>query len=150
MRLWRFADEEEWEYACRAGTDTQYWSGNKEKDLEWVGWYAANSHRRTHAVGEKPANPWGLYDVHGNAREWTLSRWSANFGGREIGVTVNPSTIREGLDLEVSQNTRLVLRGGGCWSSADETRAAFRESRYPNAVFAYRGFRALLEDGSQC
>src|SRR5262249_34424650 len=83
----RLLVEEEWEYACRAGTESQYWSGDKEEDLARVGWYIANSGNRIHRVGEKPANPWGLYDVHGNASEWTLSLMTSSYAGREGGVT---------------------------------------------------------------
>jgi hypothetical protein len=62
----RLPSDAEWEYACRAGTVTRYWSGDSEEDLKRVGWYSGNSGDRLHAVGEKEANPFGLYDMHGN------------------------------------------------------------------------------------
>ncbi|MCC6231313.1 MAG: formylglycine-generating enzyme family protein, partial [Verrucomicrobiales bacterium] len=67
--------EAEWEYACRAGTETEYWSGDGEEALERVGWYEQNSEMRTHAVGEKAGNGWGLKDMHGNVREWCHDVW---------------------------------------------------------------------------
>ena len=70
----RLPTEEEWEYACRAETESRYWSGNKGADLNRVGWYDANSKSHAHRVGRKAANPWGLYDVHGNVWEWTVSK----------------------------------------------------------------------------
>jgi formylglycine-generating enzyme required for sulfatase activity len=64
----RLPAEAEWKF-CRAGTKTRCWSGAGEQDLARVGWYGANSGDRPHRVGEKPANPWGFYDVHGNILE---------------------------------------------------------------------------------
>jgi serine/threonine protein kinase len=70
--------EAEWEFACRAGTITRFWAGNEERDLARVGWYNRNSGVRTHEVGELPANPFGLYDIHGNVTEWVRDAWTAD------------------------------------------------------------------------
>ena len=64
--------EAQWEFACRAGTETAYWKGEGEKALAEVGWYAANAEGETHPVAEKEPNPRGLYDMHGNVQEWCL------------------------------------------------------------------------------
>jgi formylglycine-generating enzyme required for sulfatase activity/serine/threonine protein kinase len=61
----------EWEHACRAGTTTKYHSGNNDEDLKEYAWSVENSDDRTHAIGEKKPNGFGLHDVHGNVREWT-------------------------------------------------------------------------------
>ncbi len=65
---WRYTlpTEEQWEYACRAKTDTRFYTGDKDADLEWAGWYDKNSEDRKHPVGEKEPNDFGLYDMHGN------------------------------------------------------------------------------------
>lgn len=62
-----------WEYACRAGSETEYWSGDGEAALAEVEWYQGNAGGETHPVGEKAwANHFGLHDMHGNVSEWCL------------------------------------------------------------------------------
>lgn len=61
--------EAQWEYACRAGTTTRFWSGDTEADLARVGWYRENADHHAMEVGRKPPNPWGFYDLHGNVCE---------------------------------------------------------------------------------
>ena len=137
----RLPTEEEWEYACRAGTATRYWSGEQEADLERVGWYDENSGRRTHRVGEKLANAFGLYDVHGNVFEWTPSPLSTDFSARQDGVTLNPGHAGQ---AEAGAGGERVVRGGGCWSDAGSARCAFRYRDAPQAAVGDLGFRVLL------
>jgi len=76
----RLPTEAEWEYACRAGSDTQFSSGNTSGDLDRAGWFRGNSGGSTHPVGQKEANAWGLYDMHGNVAEWCLDWHEGSLG----------------------------------------------------------------------
>ena len=66
---YRLPTEAQWEYACRAGTDTRFNTGSNTENFD-TGWFMDNSGNRTHEVGLKPPNRWGLYDMHGNLFEW--------------------------------------------------------------------------------
>ena len=72
---YRLPTEAEWEYACRAGT-----TGDYAGDVNKMSWYEDNSGARTHAVGQKQPNAFGLYDMHGNVWEWCLDYWHENYG----------------------------------------------------------------------
>ena len=73
--------EEQWEYACRAGSTGEYGllANGREGTLDEIGWYEDNSGRKTHSVGQKKPNAWGLYDMHGNVCEWTASKDDSNY-----------------------------------------------------------------------
>lgn len=114
--------EAQWEYACRAGTHTRYWSGDDVTALARVGWYGANSGDRLHAVAELPANPWGLHDIHGNVWEWCLDG-SPNSRYSSYTEPVRPG---DGLRRQPVTGARRVVRGGCFDDSADVARSACR------------------------
>ena len=129
----RLPTEAEWEYACRAGTTSKYWSGDTEKDLARVGWYGGNA-KSIQPVGQKPANPWGLHDMHGNVWEWAAD-WYGRYEGGDQHDPWGPFATSDG---------DRVLRGG-CWlDPAVDCRSAVRVRVGPGNRFWDGGFRVRL------
>jgi len=125
--------EAEWEYACRAGTTTTYYTGDTEKDLDRAGWYRNNSGNSTHPVGQKTANAFGLYDMHGNVWEWCQDRYGDNYYSKRS--SQNPTGPGSG--------SARVIRGGGWNISAPFCRSASRSNDYPYSGYDDVGFRVV-------
>jgi formylglycine-generating enzyme required for sulfatase activity len=130
--------EAQWEYACRAGTRTRFHSGNKEEDLDRVGWYEENSGRKLHPVGQKEPNRFGLFDMHGNVWEWVEDDWHNNYEGA-------PDDGSAWID-EPRSSSR-VFRGGSWGYSARGCRSACRGWVVPGLRGYVVGFRLALLPG---
>jgi formylglycine-generating enzyme required for sulfatase activity len=128
----RLPSEAEWEYACRAGTRTRYYTGRNESDLDRAGWYAKNSGNKLHPVGEKEPNKFGLYDMHGNVWEWVEDDWHGNYDSA-------PDDGRAWIDEP--RGAYRVFRGGGWDYGARICRSASRDFGEPGFRYRYLGFR---------
>ncbi len=109
---YRLPSEAEWEYAARAGTTTRYSFGNDESELGNYAWYYTNSNSRTHEIGQKNPNPWGLYDMIGNVYEWVQDKYHDSYNGAPT----------DGSSWESGFGSTGIFRGGGfacdakgCW-----------------------------------
>lgn len=126
--IYRLPSEAEWEYACRAGT-----TGDYAGEPNSMGWYDANSGKRTHPVGKKQANGFGLYDMHGNVWEWCQDVYHENYNG----APTDGSTWLSGGD-----SNKRVFRGGSWFNVvALILRSALRNRAVPDFRSHDLGFR---------
>jgi formylglycine-generating enzyme required for sulfatase activity len=121
--------EAQWEYACRAGSETAFWWGNDADQLGEYAWFTDNSGGKTHAVQSKTPNPWGLFHMHGHVWEWCAD-W---FGDYPVGAVKDPSGA--------AGDGYRVARGGGWGSASTVCRSAIRGSYDPGCRYALYGFR---------
>ena len=129
----RLPTEAEWEYACRAGSATRFSFGDDDKELDQYAWYNANSDSKTHPVGQKKPNAWGLYDMHGNVWEWCSDWYQDSY--RNLGVN-DPTGPEKG--------SLRVLRGSSWLSSPWRCRSALRRWIHPDLRIDNNGFRVAV------
>ena len=127
--------EAQWEYACRAGSTSKFSAGEKESDLEQVGWIGKNSGQRTNLTGQKKPNAWGLYDMHGNVWEWVQDHFSDKYYTEA--QPVDPQGPARG--------SARVLRGGGWRVDPESCRSARRHRGNSADRSADVGFRVALD-----
>ena len=126
---YRLPTEAEWEYACRAGTQSKYSFGNDPAKLRTSAWFSENASQTTHPVGLKSPNPWSLYDLHGNVAEWCQDIYSERY------YQQSPSQDPPG----PTAGNKRVLRGGS-WRTGDEAcRSSARNSETPRFADACFG-----------
>jgi formylglycine-generating enzyme required for sulfatase activity len=113
---YRLPSEAEWEYACRAGSTGMWCFGDDEAQLTHYAWYDENSDKKTHPVGQKRANAFNLYDMHGNVLEWVQDCWNYTYEGAPT----------DGSAWTMGDCEMRVLRGGSWFELAFHTRSASR------------------------
>ena len=132
----RLPTEAEWEYACRAGTTTRFSYGDDTNydELANYAWYSKNSDNKTHPVGEKLPNPWGLYDMHGNVWQWCQDWYGEKY------YAESPNEDPKGPQIGAFR----VLRGGS-WSFYPlACRSASRLRHAPTTASYHHGFRVVV------
>jgi len=131
-QTFRLPTEAEWEYACRARFNTDYCYGDAPDKLRDYAWFKDNSEGTTHPVGQKKSNAWGLFDMHGNVREWCQD-WQGEYTAKSATDPTGPA----------SGVTR-VLRGGSWDADATLCRSALRRGLVPSDRRSLLGMRAVM------
>ena len=134
-KAYRLPSEAEWEYACRARTTGDY-AGN----LDAMAWYDKNSGSKTHPVGQKQKNAFGLFDMHGNVWEWCEDVWHENYNG----ALNDGSAWRAG-----GTQGRRVVRGGSWSHSVSLCRSADRGNIAPDGRYSNFGVRVVVAARTQ-
>lgn len=132
-KAYRLPTEAEWEHACRAGSTGKYCFGDNNALLDNFAWHAKNASDRTHPVGEKLANDWGLHDMHGNVWEWCQDWYDEDY------YWESPKENPQG----PTSGKQRVLRGGSFSHPKDQCRSSHRGCYTPETVYRYVGFRIV-------
>ena len=126
---WRLPTEAEWEYAARGGESYKYAGSNNHDE---VGWYSGNSGSKTHPVGQKKSNGYGLYDMSGNVYEWVFDNTYREYG----------SSVTDPLYIDIFNLERFDR--GGCWFyHAGRSRVSGRDGDCASLRNCSQGFRFL-------
>ncbi|MFK7818700.1 MAG: SUMF1/EgtB/PvdO family nonheme iron enzyme, partial [Planctomycetaceae bacterium] len=135
---YRLPTEAEWEYSCRAGTESMWSYGERYSDYESSEWAVPNSEATTRPVGQLQPNAFGLFDMHGNVFEWCQDWFKPKeYKTRSDLPAVDPTGPESG--------TRRVYRGGSWWQRRTQSRSSFRGSHFPGFSYKEHGFRIVLD-----
>jgi len=134
-KIFRLPTEAEWEYACRAGSHTEYSFGDSETALMEFAWDRVNSGARTHPVGGKAPNAWGLYDMQGNVWEWCQDLWHPSY---------SEAPTNENAWIQDGDVWYRVVRGGSWNNYGPALRAARRARNLPSLRLDFYGVRLVL------
>lgn len=139
-RVYRLPTEAEWEYACRAGSNTMYCYGDSQETMKTFAWFERNTvfakEDYAHLVGQKQANNFGLFDVHGNVWEWCADGYNENF--------YRTSPADNPVELNATTGNR-VIRGGSWLNHSRILRSGDRSMTIPQDRSKVIGFRIVLE-----
>jgi len=134
-KIYRLPTEAEWEYACRAGSQSRFCFGDDEALLGEYAWYAPNAEGMTHDVGTKKPNAWGLYDMHGNVWEWCRDRYAQDY----------QTTPCDGSAFENTSENERVLRGGSYNADVEKCSCTSRINLGAGGKNYFIGFRLVIE-----
>ena len=136
LGTFRLPTEAEWEYSARAGSSTRFSFGDAPDELDQYAWYKGNNFPSgAKAVGQKGANPFGLFDVHGNVDEWCEDAWHDGYTGAPT----------DGSAWLGPPGANRVIRSGWWSAPSRACRSADRSGFIPESRYYYVGFRVAFE-----